>query len=318
MRDKFPRCFFLIPHSYFLIILLFAALSLVMTVCDNNPYFVRVMSIEGVPETGTTGTPLTITATVRPDFASNNAIEWLVRDAGTTGANINGNILYTDADGTVLLRAKIANGVAEGMDYTKDFIITFSSGVPEKVITGITIKSQPVELTYTESKRLDLYGLVVTLTFDISPPKDVEYSDFYAYKISAVPAHDSPLTMAHNGKPIVVSAGGYSANTDNLTVNPRIPEPEPVTEVTLNKTSLSLTVGGTATLTATITPYNATNKNVTWNSSNASVATVMSNGVVTAVAAGNTVITVTTADGGFTATCEVTVQSGKYMEKKDA
>ena len=112
--------------------IILAALSLVMAACDINPYFVRVMSIEGVPETGTTGTPLTLNAEVRPAFASNNAIEWLVRDAGTAGAIINGNILYTDADGTVLLRAKIANGVAEGMDYTKDFIITFSGSMEKK------------------------------------------------------------------------------------------------------------------------------------------------------------------------------------------
>jgi len=80
----------------------------------------------------------------------------------------------------------------------------------------------------------------------------------------------------------------------------------PVTGVTLNKSNISLTVGSTETLTATVTPENATNKAVTWSSSDTAKATV-SNGVVTAVAAGTATITVTTADGNKTATCTVTV-----------
>ena len=83
-----------------------------------------------------------------------------------------------------------------------------------------------------------------------------------------------------------------------------------VTGVTLNQTSLSLSVGGSATLVATVSPSNATNKNVEWDSSNAGVASVNSNGKVTAVGAGQATITVTTLDGGRTATCSVTVTSG--------
>ena len=84
-----------------------------------------------------------------------------------------------------------------------------------------------------------------------------------------------------------------------------------VTGVTLNKTSTSLYVGDTETLTATVEPSDATNKNVTWNTSDTSVATV-NNGVVTAVSAGTATITVTTADGGFTDTCTVTVTARTY------
>ena len=82
-----------------------------------------------------------------------------------------------------------------------------------------------------------------------------------------------------------------------------------VTSVSLDKTSLELTEGETAQLTATVKPDNATNKNVTWSSSAPNVATVDSSGKVTAVAPGTATITVTTADGGFTATCAVTVRS---------
>lgn len=79
-----------------------------------------------------------------------------------------------------------------------------------------------------------------------------------------------------------------------------------VTGVSLNVSSTSVNKNKTVTLSATVSPSNATNKSLTWTSSNTSVATV-SNGVVTPVAEGTTTITVKTVDGNFTATCTVTV-----------
>ncbi len=79
-----------------------------------------------------------------------------------------------------------------------------------------------------------------------------------------------------------------------------------VTGVSLNQTSLTLTAGNSETLTATVSPNNATDKTITWSTSNPSVATV-SNGKVTAVAEGSAIITVTTNDGKKTATCNVKV-----------
>ena len=80
-----------------------------------------------------------------------------------------------------------------------------------------------------------------------------------------------------------------------------------VQSVTLSNNSLSLNTGDKTTLTANIHPSNATNKNVTWSSNNQSVITVSSNGEITAVNSGNATITVTTEDGGYTATCSFTV-----------
>jgi hypothetical protein len=110
------------------------------------------------------------------------------------------------------------------------------------------------------------------------------------------------VTLDLCGKTISAAAG-YVLNVDGkvYTVS------KAVTGVTLNKSTLSLNVGGNETLTATVAPDNATDKSVTWTSSNDAVATVDSNGKVTAVAAGTATITVTTTDGSFTATCDVTV-----------
>ena len=93
------------------------------------------------------------------------------------------------------------------------------------------------------------------------------------------------------------------------------PDDIPVTKVTLNKSASTLEIGEKLTLTATITPTNATNKNVTWTSSNTSVATV-ENGVITAKSAGTATITVTTVDGGKSATCTVTVKKAEVPVTK--
>ena len=106
---------------------------------------------------------------------------------------------------------------------------------------------------------------------------------------------------------VLLSTSFWSCSKDEDPV----PEPTPpvvsVTGVTLNKTSTSIQVGGTETLTATVLPEDATNQNVTWKSDKPEIATVDDNGKVTAVKAGEATITVTTEDGGKTATCKVTV-----------
>ena len=81
-----------------------------------------------------------------------------------------------------------------------------------------------------------------------------------------------------------------------------------ISDIILNKTSLSLNIGDQEQLTATILPSNATNQSLTWSSSNTNVATVGFNGNVTAKAEGSSTITCRANDGsGKYATCYVTV-----------
>ena len=113
------------------------------------------------------------------------------------------------------------------------------------------------------------------------------------------------------------NSAGSDSKEYELTIN--APQNIPVTGVKLNKETLELFTDGSETLTATVEPGNATNKNVTWSSSDETIATVDNNGTVTAVGAGEATITVTTEDGTFTATCKVTVtHSMVHTPKKDA
>ncbi len=111
-------------------------------------------------------------------------------------------------------------------------------------------------------------------------------------------------TGTYNFTVTATNSGGSDSKEFTLTIDQQ--GTIHVTSVSLDKTSLELTEGETAQLTATVLPDNATNKNVTWSTSDASVAAV-ENGVVRATGRGTATITVTTEDGGFTAGCTVTV-----------
>lgn len=111
------------------------------------------------------------------------------------------------------------------------------------------------------------------------------------------------------------NTAGSDSKELTLTINPA---PILVTGVTLNKSELALYTGGSATLTATVQPDDATNKAVNWSSSNEAVATVDTNGKVTAVGEGNATITATAADGSnISATCTVTVTQSTYSISAD-
>ena len=111
--------------------------------------------------------------------------------------------------------------------------------------------------------------------------------------------------LDQNGKRTVIVDQRNSLNNSNsgsTTIN--------VTSVVLNRSSLTLDVGETYALRATINPSNATNKTVTWSSSNSKVASVSSNGVVTGKSEGTA--TITAKVGNKTDTVKVTVRDNTY------
>ena len=103
--------------------------------------------------------------------------------------------------------------------------------------------------------------------------------------------------------------GGFTASC-TITVT----APVAVTGVSLNQSTATLSNGGTVQLTATVTPSNATNKAVTWSVNN-NLCTVDANGLVECVSSstGTSIVTVTTVDGGYTATCTITIVAGPEL-----
>ena len=158
--------------------------------------------------------------------------------------------------------------------------------------TGITLNHSTLSLAVGGS-----VALTATLTPENATDAVVWSSN--NKEIAEVSNNGTVTAKALGTATITATVGSYTA-TCEVTVA------VPVTGVSLDKATMSLTAGSTGTLTATITPENATNKNLTWTSDNEAVVAV-SDGVVSAVAAGTANITVTTADGGKTATCVVTV-----------
>lgn len=134
------------------------------------------------------------------------------------------------------------------------------------------------------------------------------YSDFGYYESGTVVVSVSGDTYTIAMTDIPTSNGRKitCSYTGKLTYANEYAE---VSSVTLDKTTLSLDLGKSAQLTATVNPSNAFNKNVTWSSSNTNIAQVDRNGSVWASGVGIATITVTTEDGAKIATCQVSVNA---------
>ena len=118
-----------------------------------------------------------------------------------------------------------------------------------------------------------------------------------------------PLTATTSGTYYLHVLTKDLAGNKVETVSSAVTVQKTITNIILNKTSLTLLIGQTSQLTVTISPNDAENKELTWSSSNDSVASVSDSGLVTAKSLGTTTITVTTNDGsGLKRTCNVTVK----------
>jgi uncharacterized protein (TIGR02145 family) len=142
-----------------------------------------------------------------------------------------------------------------------------------------------------------------TLTANVTTYSDVEETVTWSSDNTDVAAVNSSgkVTAIAEGTATITAKSGSHKATCTVTVIPNVA----VIKITLNKTVLTLAPDGSETLTATVTPANATNKTVTWSSNKISIATVSSSGEVTAIKDGTATITATA--GGMTTTCFVTV-----------
>ena len=113
-------------------------------------------------------------------------------------------------------------------------------------VASIAVTTQPDTLTYTEGDKLNLAGLVVTLTDNQGTTKEVSFAEFSDYDLTATPANETELTVANNGKTVTITKDNLKpAETKPLTVNSKNFDPEHVEkiEVLEQPTNLSYTEG---------------------------------------------------------------------------
>ncbi len=228
-------------------------------------------------------------ATVLPENTTSKTVTW---------SSSNTKVATVDAYGDV---TAVAPGTAYIYCKTKDTGATAKCKVTVKEVkpTSISFSSKTITIEYNEVRTLKptikpSNATDKSLTWTSSNPKVVKVTS--AGKIKGLKAGESAVITA------TTNEGKLKAKI-TVKVNPIT-----ITKISLNKTSLTLSKGKTSTLTATITPSNATNQTLTWSSSDTKVVKVDKNGKVTAVKNGTATITCKAANGK-TATCKVTVKN---------
>ena len=184
--------------------------------------------------------------------------------------------------------------------------VTDKTTVAAVGVTSVTLNNTSVSI---------LVGKTATLTATVAP------SDVTNKAVKWNSSDTNVATVDENGKVTGVNAdagtatitctaqdGSGKSATCLVTILHPLGAKNEVTSVTLNNTSVSILVGKTATLTATVAANDATNKAVKWSSSDTNVTTVDENGSITGVGVGSATITCTAQDGSNkSATCNVTV-----------
>lgn len=167
-------------------------------------------------------------------------------------------------------------------------------------VTSVSLDQSSLELSVG-----DTHELVATVLPENATNKEVIWS---SSDESVLTVSDGVITAIKEGKATVTvkSKDGFKSSTCEVKVN-KEPSIIHVTSVSLNETTLNIETGDRYTLLATVLPSDATDKSVNWSSNNESVVTVTSKGKIIATGAGQAIITVTTTDGGLTASCTVNV-----------
>ena len=263
---------------------------------------VEKVSLNKSATTLTEGESETLTATITPSNATGDkTVKWSSSNAEVAAVDSNGKVTAKKA-GTAVITATSSN--------RKTASCTVTVKQKEIAITGVSLNKSTTSITEGESE---------TLTATITPSnatgdKTVKWSSSNA-EVAAVDSNGK--VTAKKAGTAVITATSSNRKTASCTVTVKQKEIA-ITGISLNKSTTSITEGESETLTATITPSNATgDKTVKWSSSNAEVAAVDSNGKVTAKKAGTAVITATSSNRK-TASCTVTVkQKDTYTGLRD-
>lgn len=195
------------------------------------------------------------------------------------------------------------NGIITGIKGGDTIVVVSSADGKMTAKCPVTV-SQPLMAIRMDDIDLQTNGQSsATVNYTLVPADTTEDNVTLSVDDESIARLDGNRIIAvNNGETKITATCGIVKTSAKVTVTTK------VEQITLNKTEGVLTVGNSVTVTATITPDNATNTTVNWTSSDEKVATVDSNGKVTAVAAGNATITATSeSDGDVSADYALTV-----------
>ena len=245
----------------------------------------------------------TLQATVKPRNASNSAIKWTSTKKNV--ATVKRKSVNVKNDAKIINCTVTATG-QEGTTKVKCESNNKKSAKCTVTVSDVPIKSVKLNKTNIKLKLIDKGFIVLKAT--VLPDGATQTVTWKSSQPSVAAVYSNgKVSIKKNGKAVITATAADGKTKAKCTIIVLKSKGIRVTGVTLDKMELELTEGEDFTLRATVTPENATYKDVTWESDDKKVATVDENGKVTAVAAGEATITVTTVEGGKRATCEVTV-----------
>ena len=237
------------------------------------------------------GKTATLTATVGPSNANNKTVKWTTSNSAVATVSSTG-VVKGLKRGTATITATAADG--SGKKAACKVTVT-------KLVTSLTLNKTVLPLQPKKTEKL---------TATVSPSDADNKTVKWTTSNSAVATVNSNGKVTAKGKgTAIIKATAADGSGENATCKVTVVTPKrSVSSVKLNKTSLTMQVGKTQTLSVTVKPTNADIRNVIWTSSNTKVATVDSKGKVKAIGKGTATITATAADGsGKNAACKVTV-----------
>lgn len=275
---------------------LFSAICILLMAisCEKEPEVIKVesLSLNSTSLTLVEGETQSLTATVSPSTATNKKVIWSSSNSSVATVDDRGHITAVAA-GTTTITAKTDDGGKTA---------TCSVTVNSKVISveSVSLDKTSVELTEGET---------ITLTATVKPDNATNKKVIWSSSNEEIATvKDGVVSAIKEGEATITAKsddGGKTA-TCSVKVNAKTIAVE---SISLDKTEASLKVGETITLTATISPDDATDKNITWSSSDETITTV-EDGVVTAITVGKTSIIARC--GEKEAICLITVNPKEY------
>ena len=246
------------------------------------------------------GETINLTASVLPANASNKSLAWTSSDENIATVDANG-LVTAVKEGTATITAKATDGSNVSAK------CTIKVKAPVVLVEGITLNATEQTLTVGET-----FALTASVLPENATNKSLVWTSSDE-NVATVDANGLVTAVKEGTATITAKANDGSNVSAKCTIKVKAAVVL-VEGITLNATEQTLTEGETFALTASVTPENATNKNLAWTSSDENVATVDANGLVTAVKEGTATITAKANDGSnVSASCTITVNAAVVL-----